>query len=138
MFSLLRSKRVVQSEKKDPITKKVGKITECNGKNACGDVMFMAAVCAKESCGTLFCHFLRRPNVAAPGKAPPSGGAGAVVETPFASWNHVIKQGFWCMPCCILEDNIHAKMKVCSAMPSQEDICKQQNIHGRCGIEFDP
>ena len=123
---------MVQKEKVDPVTNKLGKIVECNAKKACGNEIFMAAVCAKESCGTLFCKFVRRPNVATP------GGDGAVIEAPFASWNHIIEQGYWCMPCCILEDNIHAKMKACSAMPLQKDICKQQNIHGRCGIEFDP
>ena len=60
------------------------------------------------------------------------------IETPFVTWNHVIKQGYWCMPCCILEDNIHPKMKVCSSIPTHGDICKQHHIHGRCGIEFDP
>ena len=64
--------------------------------------------------------------------------AGAIIETPVVSWNHIIKRGFWCIPCCILDENIHPKMKVCSSMPNHEDICKQQNIHGRCGIEFDP
>jgi hypothetical protein len=131
--SLSRSKRVVQPEGIDPITKKVGSITECNGKNACGDPNLMAAVCAKKSCGTLFCQFLRRGNVKKPGDAKI-----AVIEAPFVSWNHIIKQGYWCMPCCILEENVHAKMKTCSKMPHQDDICKQQNIHGRCGIEFDP
>ena len=132
-FSLSRSKRVVQPRGTDPITKKEGTITECNGKNACGDPNLMAAICAKEACGTLFCQFLRRGNVKKPGDAKI-----AVIEAPFVSWNHIIKQGYWCMPCCILEENVHAKMKTCSQMPHQDDICKQQNIHGRCGIEFDP
>ena len=29
----------------------IGKITNCNGQNACGDPNFTAAICAKESCG---------------------------------------------------------------------------------------
>ena len=115
-----------------------GEITECNGKKACGDPNFMAATCAKESCGTMWCAFLRRPNVSAPGADSTKQGVGSVIEAPYVSWNHIIKQGYWCMPCCILEDNVHPKMNVCSKMPQQEDICKQQNIHGRCGIEFDP
>jgi len=131
--SLSRSKRVVQPMKTDPLTKKEGTITECNGKNACGDPNFMAAICAKESCGTLFCQFIRRGLVKKPGDQKI-----AVIEAPFVSWNHIIKQGYWCMPCCILEDNVHIKMKTCSSLPTQEDICKQQKIHGRCGIEFDP
>ena len=136
-LSLSRSERVTQAPGIDPTTKKEGTITDCNGKKACGDPNFTAAVCAKKACGTLFCLFLRRGNVANPGDMPDNAKA-AVMETPYVSWNHIIKQGYWCMPCCILEDNAHAKMKVCSTMPTQEDICKQQNIHGRCGIEFDP
>jgi len=133
--SLLRSKRTVQKEKLDPLTGKVGTITECNGKKACGDPNFMAAVCSQKACGTLFCQFLRRGNVVSPGTDPVKG---SVIEAPFVSWNHIVKQGYWCMPCCILEENMHAKMKLCSSMPEQAAICKQQNIHGRCGIEFDP
>ena len=90
------------------------RITNCNGKNACGDANFTAAVCFK-------------PN-----------GDGQVVEAPFVSWNYIMKEGFWCMPCCILEDNIDSKMKVCYAMPLEEDIRNQYNRHGRCGIEFNP
>lgn len=140
VFSLTRSKRAQEKEKLDSVTGLVGKITNCNGKNACGDPNFTAAACSKESCGTLFCLFLRRGNIEAPGKNPkkPSSSAGAVVETPFVSWNHIIKQGYWCMPCCILEDNIHPKMSVCSSIPSQEAICKQHSKYGRCGIEFNP
>ena len=125
-----------QDEKVDPITKLNGRIVECNGDKACGNKMFMAAVCAKESCGTLFCMFVRRGNVKKPGDKPV--GNASVIEAPFVSWNHIIKQGYWCMPCCILDTDVHAKMKTCSSMPNQADICKQQNIHGRCGIEFDP
>ena len=42
---------------KDPVTNKVGKITECNGRSACGDPSLLRAVCLKESCGTLFSNF---------------------------------------------------------------------------------
>ena len=143
IFSLARSKRAQEKEKLDPVTNLVGKITNCNGKKACGDPNFTAAICSKGSCGTLFCLFIRRGNIAAPGKNPkPSAGdagaVGAVIEAPFVSWNHIIKQGYWCMPCCILEDNIHPKMSVCSSIPTQEEICKQHSKHGRCGIEFNP
>ena len=139
-FSLTRSKREQQKEKYDSVTKKVGKITDCNGEKACGDPNFTAAICSKDSCGTLFCLFLRRGNIEKPGKDPQKSGAsaGAVIEAPYVSWNHIIKQGYWCMPCCILEDNIHPKMSVCSSIPTQEDICKQHTKHGRCGIEFNP
>ena len=61
-----------------------------------------------------------------------------VVEVPFVSWNHIIQKGFWCMPCCILEEGVHAKMKACYQMPTKEDICKQNSLHGRCGVNFDP
>ena len=135
-FSLSRSRRIVEEQKLDPITKLYGSIVYCNGVNACGDEMFMAAVCDKTGmCGTNFCTFLRRGNVVSPGQLP-SNEPGQ--KAPFVSWIHIIKQGYWCMPCCILEENVHAKMKTCSQMPHQDDICKQQNIHGRCGIEFDP
>ena len=62
----------------------------------------------------------------------------ATLETPFVSWNHILKLGYWCMPCCILEENNHSKMPVCSRIPSYEKVCKHNNIHGRCGIDFDP
>ena len=62
----------------------------------------------------------------------------ATIETPFVSWNHILKRGYWCMPCCILEENNHSKMPVCSRIPSYEKVCKHNNIHGRCGIDFDP
>ena len=100
------------------------RITNCNGKNACGDPNFTAAVCFK-------------PNNLVPNTICISGRS-CVVEAPFVSWNHIMKQGYWCMPCCILEDNIDSKMKVCSAMPLEEDIRNQYNRHGRCGIEFNP
>lgn len=86
--------------------------------------MFLAAICARESCGTLFCLLLRRYDQ-------------ELLKRGIVSYNHVIKQGYWCMPCCILEESIHPKMALCSSMPAQEDICKQQKLYGRCGIEFD-
>ena len=63
---------------------------------------------------------------------------GRLIEAPFVSFNHIIKQGYWCMPCCILDENVHYKMKVCSEMESEEDIRNQNQKHGRCGIEFNP
>ena len=60
------------------------------------------------------------------------------IETPFASWNHIMKQGYWCMPCCILDENVHNKMKVCSEVRTRVDIRNQNQKHGRCGIEFNP
>ena len=141
IFSLTRSKREQEKDKLDPVTGKFGKITNCNGKKACGDPNFTAAICSKDSCGTLFCMFLRRGHLPAEGQDPVkagSGGSGAVIEAPFVSWNHIIKQGYWCMPCCILEDNIHPKMSVCSSIPTYEEICKHHSKYGRCGIEFNP
>ena len=123
----------------DPVTGQVGEIVNCNGKKACGDPNFTAAVCSKKNCGELFCLFLRRGNLKAPGQKPVEPGkATSVVEVPFVSWNHIIKSGYWCLPCCILADNMHPKMQECSKLPTQEDICKQHNINGRCGIEFEP
>ena len=62
----------------------------------------------------------------------------SAIEAHFVSLNHIIKQGYWCMPCCILETNVHSKMPVCSSMSSQPVLCKQYDMHGRCGIDFDP
>ena len=140
-FSLSRSRRIVEEQKLDPITKLYGSIVYCNGVNACGDERFVAGVCGKDSCGTLFCNFISRGNVVSPGQLP-SNEPGQ--KAPFVSWIHIIKQGYWCMPCCILEENVdlgitvHPKMAVCSSMSTDEKICEQQNRHGRCGIEFDP
>ena len=97
--------------------------------------MFVAAVCDKDSCGTVFCYFYRRGNVVSPGQLP-SMEPGQ--KAPFVSWNHIMKQGYWCLPCCILEGNVHPKMAVCSSLSTQEKICEQYNRHGLCGIEFDP
>ena len=90
------------------------RIKNCNGKNACGDPNFVAAVCYE------------------------AGGSGAVVEAPFVSWDYIMNKGYWCMPCCILEENNHSKMKTCSQIPTEELIRRHHNIHGRCGIEFHP
>ena len=99
------------------------RITNCNGKNACGDPNFTAAVCFKQTTGRdYYC----------------TTGRDCVIEAPFVSWNHIMKQNFWCMPCCILDENLHYKMALCSAMPTEKDIRNQYNRHGRCGIEFNP
>ena len=93
------------------------RITNCDGNKACGDQNFMAAICTR------------------PGGR---GSGGATIETPFVSWNHFLRQGYWCMPCCILKENKHSKMKVCSELPSVKDLRNQNQKHGRCGIEFNP
>ena len=83
-----------------------------------------------------YCDLLRRPNVESPGKLPTSEPG----EKPFVTWNHVIKQGLWCLPCCIidLDGNRHPKMNLCSSLPTKEEVCKQQNLHGCCGLDFNP
>ena len=65
-------------------------------------------------------------------------GGGAIVEAPFVSWDPLTKQGYWCMPCCILEDDNHSKMKSCSEIPTEQLVLRHHNIHGRCGIDFNP
>ena len=134
-FSLSRSSRIVEEAKLDPITKQFGRIVYCNGVNACGNEMFLAATCEKSSCDNTFCTFIWRGNVVSPGQLP-SNEPGQ--RAPFVSWIHVIRLGYWCMPCCILEENVHPKMAVCSSLSTREKFCEQQNRHGRCGIEFDP
>ena len=99
--------------------------------------MFLAATCGKDACGTLFCNIFRRGFVESPGK-PIARTESEVRKAPIASYLKITKQGYWCMPCCILDENVHPKMKVCSSLSTDEDICKQQEIHGRCGIEFHP
>ena len=103
-------------------------ILDCNGKNACGDSNFMAAVCSKTPC-------VRPTSV---DSCSENLSHGAVVEAPYVSWNHILKQGYWCLPTCILEDNIHSKMAVISSLSSQRAMCKQYASHGRCGIDFHP
>merc|ERR1712046_101049 len=68
------------------IKKFTGGITDCNGKNACGNPMFMAAVCMEQSCPENFQQY---------GSSTRRGAIHnwSVVEAPFASWNHIIKQG---------------------------------------------
>ena len=88
------------------------RIKNCNGERACGDPNYMAAVCHK-----------------------PNGGA--LIEAPFVAWNHILKR-YACMPCCILEDNKHSKMPLCSSIPSEKDVTSHSHKHGRCGIEFNP
>ena len=100
----------------------------------------MAAICDKRSCGTLtfsVCPQLyNRGQLPLPGERP--GSASSLVEVPYVSWNHIIKSGYWCMPCCILDEYVHPKIPVCSQIPTFEDVCNQNIIHGRCGIDFHP
>ena len=95
-------------------------ILNCNGTNACGDPILLAAVCSKAPCPS----------------SPDS--FNHVIESPFASWAYIIEEGYWCMPCCVLGDQVNQKMKICSDLPGQNDICEQASNHGRCGIEFNP
>ena len=100
--------------------------------------MFLAATCAKDGgCNTLFCQMVFRGFVESPGK-PIVRTQSEIQKAPIASYLKITKLGYWCMPCCILDENVHPKMKACSSMPTKEDICKQQESHGRCGIEFHP
>ena len=121
----------------DPVSGGIGSIVNCNGKNACGDPNFMAAVCANESCSRPSVHSCTRTI-----NFRENRGANfkhvSVLEVPFASWNHIIKQGYWCIPGCILDGNVHPKMALISDMPSLDAMCKQYAIHGRCGIDFNP
>ena len=91
------------------------RITNCDGNKACGDQNFMAAICTSGR-----------------------GSGGATIEAPFVSWNHILRQGYLCIPCCILDQNVHDKMKACAAMPLTLDVRNQNQKHGRCGIEFNP
>ena len=125
--NLSRQKRIQEERGFDPITGRYGRITYCNGVNACGDPNFVASICGKSSCGTMFCQLIRRGNVESPGQLP-SKEPGK--KAPFVSWNHIIKEGFWCMACCILDENVHPKMKVWSSMERQDDIFKEQDAHG--------
>ena len=114
----------------------MGSIVDCNGKNACGDPNFTAAVCPTgTSCGTYF-MLMQRGLVAKPGENPPPYGSN--IETPYVSYNLIRRRGWFCLPCCILDENVHPKMNVCSNMPTDEDICNQYDKHGICGITFDP
>ena len=97
--------------------------------------MFLAATCAKDGCNTLFCQMIFRGLVESPGK-PLARSESEIRKATTKSYLKITKQGYWCMPCCILDENVHPKMKVCSSFSTQKDICKQQYIHGRCGIEF--
>ena len=63
---------------------------------------------------------------------------GDIVETTFEYWISRLNDDYKCLPCCILGEDIHPKMKACSSMPSASDIIKQQALHGRCGIDFNP
>ena len=116
----------------DPVTGRIGSIVYCNGKNACGDPALLAATCVKTSCARPTIDSCTR-TINFPEYKPES-----VIEAPYVSWNHVIKRGYWCMPVCILNENRHPKMALASSLPSHEDLCKQNAIHGRCGIDFNP
>ena len=71
-------------------------------------------------------------------KAPCEYKHQGLTEVSWRGLIHKIKQGYWCMPCCYVDENIHPKMKSCMSLPTPESICHQQNIHGRCGVEFNP
>ena len=114
----------------DPASR-IRSITSCNGKNACGDPNFMAACCTKTSCS-------RSTSADSCTRTINFRDNGAVIEVPFVSWYHIIKQGYWCIPGCILDDFVHPKMALISDMPTFADMCKQNAIHGRCGIDFNP
>ena len=107
----------------------------CDGEKACGNAMFVAAACGSNSCGTLFSNLIRRGLVESPGK-PIARTQSERQRATTISYLKIIRKGYWCMPCCILDENVHPKMKVCSSLPTDEEICKQQESHGRCGIEF--
>ena len=96
----------------------------------------MGVVCAERACvrptSADTCRAYEKHQVARPG---------AVIE--FSGWNHdviynLMKKGYWCMPACILEGNIHPKMILSHKMPDAQEMCKQYAIHGRCGIDFNP
>ena len=109
-------------------------ILNCNGEKACGDKNFLVVVCAKRACD--------RPTSVDTCRAheeyQSAKALGSLIEAPYVSWNHILKQGLWCMPVCILEDNIHPKMILASKIPTAQEMCKQYAIHGRCGIDFNP
>ena len=86
----------------------------------------MAAVCTKRACPAPFGRYVKD-----------SSRISSPIETPFVSWNHIIRQGYWCLPCCIL-DNVHSKMQTCSKLATREHICEWHNTHGRCGVDFNP
>ena len=93
----------------------------------------MVAVCAKSACVKPFSADTCRTHEEYRRSTPQ-----AVLEAPYVSWNHILKQGYWCMPACILEDQIHPKMNTNSALSTAQKICEQYAIHGRCGIDFHP
>jgi len=97
--------------------------------------MFLAATCGFDSCNTLFCQMILRGFVESPGK-PLARTEYEIQKATTISYVKITKKGYWCMPCCILDENVHPKMKACSSLSSQQDICKQQERHGRCGVSF--
>ena len=98
----------------------------------------MAAVCDKRSCPrpTSADSCTRTKNFRENRRT--NSMAGAVIVAPYVSWNHILKQGYWCIPVCILNENRYPKMALSSDMPTLGEICKQNDIHGRCGIDFYP
>ena len=88
-------------------------ILQCNGANACGNPDYLAASCYLAD-------------------------DGPVLETDLAHLEWRIYDNYTCLPCCILGDNIHSRMKMCSSMASASYIINQQALHGRCGIDFNP
>ena len=88
-------------------------IMRCNGTSACSNSDYLTALCYLAD-------------------------NGPILETDFANLAWRIYANYTCLPCCILGDNIHSRMKICSSMASASDIIKQQASHGRCGIDFTP
>ena len=88
-------------------------ILRCNGAVACNNPTYLTALC-----------YLSK--------------GGDIVETTLEYWVSRLNDDYKCLPCCILGEDIHPKMKTCSSMPSASDIIKQQALHGRCGIDFNP
>ena len=88
-------------------------ILRCNGAVACSNPSYLTALCYLSE-------------------------GGDIVETTFEYWIPRLNDDYKCLPCCILGEDKHPKMKTCSSMPSASDIIKQQALHGRCGIDFNP
>ena len=73
--------------------------------------------------------------VESPGK-PLARTESEIQKATTKSYLKITKRGYWCMPCCILDENVHPKMKFCGSLSTDEAICKQQERHGRCGVTF--
>ena len=112
----------------------------CNAKNACGDPNFLAMICSKDACGEIP-HWTYSVGYAENvGDLPNRHGWDWDNTPPYRVYQMEIRLTnlHSCYPCCILDENIHPKMKLCSEMPTSEQICQHHKQHGRCGIEFDP